>query len=684
MPSSCLVRSLAAVTVLFAAPGWPCAGEDGEPVSYFDAAVLSRPGLQPFLYTPGASFHERAVPPGDENLDEWAQFFEGKVDRAAWAQLLYRDGLERLDALINRLSAKQPVAPPPADAAFFAFPDRPRLLAALMYVGFAKRVEPIALAARPADAWSEPVVVDRAAQAPRIDRLSAAGAKQAAAERDPFLRQRYAFQLLRLQFYRGDAPKVLALAETWRSELSRPGVIGARALCTVGGALRRSGDLARANLAFARAWDASDDVKEVALVSLKLASEKDLAATLALAQTPRERAVVWTLLGARGSELRALEQVRTLAPDSDLQGLLLARAVVKAVGKVEGAGAVDGARLVRWLRSEVAKQPRSFQLQLALAHTGAARADAKAFAAASAAAALAPADAATQRQLRVTSAYALLSAPGPLDEALLLRHVAPLLTAPVGSDFDAFVREALSRRWATQAPVLSAAFLGAPKGFDLRSLLALEAFLAGGGKTPVEQLAVQGWTAPPQRLARHIALARLAGADAVGAQAAFASDASPLGADPFWLHARDCLECDQADTARPTVTRAQALTRMAALQRAGSPEALVELGTALYNFTEWGNACVGEHELNQAFFQSAAALARRALQAKDREVRARAALLLAKTELQAFYQSPAYVSDRVDFQAGEGFRALAGLEDTRFAREVLAECGYYRTFRGKR
>lgn len=680
---SALALVFALVPSLALACGWD--GSIEEP-TFFDALAFVRPGHHPFLYAATSRFHERSAPPSDQNVDEWLRFFDGKLDREAWSQLLYRDDLKRLDALINQLKGKQDAKAAAKDRAFFTFSERDRLVAALMYVGFAKRVEPIALAARPADAWSDPVAVDRKAQFPTIDKLFTAGSRQAEAERDPFLRQRYAFQLLRLQFYRGEHAKVVELSERWRTELAQPGVIAARALCTLGGSVRRLGDVPRSNLLFARAFDASDDTKELAALGAKLDDEKTLAATLALASTPRERAVTWALLGSRGSELRAIKEVSALEPGSDLLPLLLARAVVKAEVNAEGDPPERRAKalapLADWLRAEAGKQrPAPFLLQLSLAHVEAAAQDARALPHALEAAKRAPTDAASQAQAHVTTLFAALSSPGALDEALLVREATPVLAGQKRTPFSGWVRGRLAERWAKRDLVLSTVFSGVARGTDADLLLKVKAFLAKPDKSPLEQLAESAWL--DDSLDRRIAVAFMAQGDAARAAPGFASDSAVLQADPFLLHARDCLECDLSRPGKKTATRAQVLARMAALQRSGKPADLVQLGTALYNSTEWGNACLGLHEFNQDLFRATAQVARKAMETSDREVKARAALLLAKAELQQFYETPAHAPLSVDFRPGDGFRALATLEDTKFAREVLAECGHYRTFRGR-
>jgi hypothetical protein len=182
------------------------------------------------------------------------------------------------------------------------------------------------------------------------------------------------------------------------------------------------------------------------------------------------------------------------------------------------------------------------------------------------------------------------------------------------------------------------------------------------------------------------------------AAAAFtrAGDATVSQFDPFALQIRDCFECSHPPPplamGRAALAAALAREQKAA---AGTGEqaarAHLRLGTALYNvshFGAWRDFCVnagpddvcqnparndparaGEH------FRAAAKLT------ADPELAAQATFGAAKCELVAFQSD---LNHQGDFRAGPAFHALRErYARTRYAAEVLRECGYYRSFAGR-
>lgn len=125
-------------------------------VTFFSPEVITDPLCTPFLATPfrrfyGVSAEANLADLSEANLDEWDAFWGGKLPRRVWAELLYRAPLDRLDNLIFRLKGRPQAAQVAEDEPFVAFPERDVLIAALYYVGFAKRVEPYAT--ERADHW---------------------------------------------------------------------------------------------------------------------------------------------------------------------------------------------------------------------------------------------------------------------------------------------------------------------------------------------------------------------------------------------------------------------------------------------------------------------------------------------------------------------------------------------------
>jgi hypothetical protein len=170
--------------------------------------------------------------------------------------------------------------------------------------------------------------------------------------------------------------------------------------------------------------------------------------------------------------------------------------------------------------------------------------------------------------------------------------------------------------------------------------------------------------------------------------------AAPLGTDPFVIHIRDCHDCDQERYQRSTWTRAGFVRRMAELRaQADQPgpagaAAAFQLGNGYYNITWFGNArSFLESTHAKASPATAEAWYRRAFErSNDREAKARAAFMAAKSELAAMIED----KNLDDVSAAElpvpktWFPIVKQLADTRYYREILAECGHYRRWAKRR
>src|SRR5262249_22787583 len=158
--------------------------------------------------------------------------------------------------------------------------DRPKLIAALFYAGFAKRVEPLATAAWHQQGEGSP-------QPAEVESLATGG--KAALERAkkwPFLRRRYAMQLVRLHFYARDYAGAVGAYEQHRADLAQGTAEGWRALSAAAGALNRLGKTAEANHGFAAVFAGYPVLAPSALLSFRPQEETDWRRTLELAKSP--------------------------------------------------------------------------------------------------------------------------------------------------------------------------------------------------------------------------------------------------------------------------------------------------------------------------------------------------------------------------------------------------------------
>jgi hypothetical protein len=65
--------------------------------------------------------------------------------------------------------------------------------------------------------------------------------------------------------------------------------------------------------------------------------------------------------------------------------------------------------------------------------------------------------------------------------------------------------------------------------------------------------------------------------------------------------------------------------------------------------------------------------------ANTKEQKAQAFYLISKCELAEYYNSRGE-EDEADFVAREGFQGLKEMEDSKFRKMVIQECGYFKTY----
>ncbi|HEY0192234.1 MAG TPA: hypothetical protein VGC42_14030 [Kofleriaceae bacterium] len=192
----------------------------------------------------------------------------------------------------------------------------------------------------------------------------------------------------------------------------------------------------------------------------------------------------------------------------------------------------------------------------------------------------------------------------------------------------------------------------------------------------------------PEKLAYELAVRGALDGDFAAAAKAFAASprlSSRLAVDPFVTHIKDCRQCDELRYARAPWTHASVFARLAQLAKlaAGTGEpaaaAAIEIGNALYNFAEWGNARGVLHETHQDSSNTAPALPwyQRAYElTRNKERKAMAAYLAAKAEHGS--QAPTATDDDSPPRAYVWFPRLKQLSDTRYYKQVLRECSTFR------
>jgi hypothetical protein len=694
--SSCSLGSVAALGLLALAlassPGLARACTGGDPdvagETTFDPRVIGDDAPARLFYDPYAEGYG-GLCDGEcakrELLADWMPYLAG-VEAGDWSKVLFEADRDAIDKLIFFLQGKQPVPAGWERSSLVKLTGegREKVIRALFLVGFARRVEPFAVARDGDDgAARKPKTGDPAA-------LQRAGEKAFAAAKDPFLRQRYAFLLLRLRFHRQDWPGAMSFFEANAAALEAPSTsLRWRARYYLAGAHWRSKRYAEANLELARVATAAPGLAGSAVRDFHPLEESDWQATLALAKTPREKAWLWALVGVTQDGTAAMAEIGKLDPSSRWLALLAVRevnrleyrkgdlaALERTCAELAGKKGVDRP----WLLEAVAAHAAALRGELASTRRRLQRVEA-----------LAPAANArlkTQEQATLALALARTWKPGSAkvgDE--LAQKIPPSGTGQVQTAWYA-VRTILSKT-CEAAGMREDAELFVPTAGPSKEAWSEPGFIealvkrVSTPKTPFERFMVEGSGYTPALLQAELARLHLVRGEFPAASRLLASlgDQPSLGTDPFVMHVVDCHDCDHKDNEISAWTLRSYAERLAALQEQAkgtgpaAAKAAYELGSGLYNLTWHGNARMVLASSHQALTDTTMAEGwfKRAYElAEDRELKARAATMAAKCEL---------ARDESATVSKTWYPALRTLEDTAYEKDVLKECGWYREWK---
>jgi hypothetical protein len=702
-----------ALALLPARRSLACAGDEPsvQDATMFAPEVIGSPADAPFFFDPYQPFADgrQGVPDfAAPNLDEWDAFFGKRLSRKAWSDLLYKAPLERVESLVAVMKGQRRVES--ADAVFMDYPERLPLVAALHYVAFAKRVEPFATARTSASAWDPPRKLTDADRA-KAERLVESATHAIEATQSPFLRQRYAMQIVRLRFYVGQYEETIGAFDKYKNDFSDKSSAAWRALGYKAGALYKSKSYGYANYIYSQLFGQFAPMRRSALWSFHPQDERDWNEALSHATSAREKAVLWQMFGIAKNGARAIREIYALDHGSDLIPLLLVREVNRAeVDASQGRPArAQTASLAAFLDQTIArggKLDRPYVWDMAAGHLHAVLGQsAPAERALARAAKTAPNDAVVQRQLRASRFYAYLRGTHRPDadyEARLVDDMGWLMnessSVPRLHVLLAWARTRVAQtyRKANNAP-MALCFGNAEDDPLYRSPAQIDALIAildKPNKSAVENLALNTFRGDKTKLVEAKALQALYAGDFKGAAKMLATvKTAKLSADPFTIHIRDCHDCD-ARARHSEYSKADFAQRLADLQAASAtisdktPALYFELANGLYNMTHYGNAralYVGTpFASNRAVYDTSRAEAyyKKALElSKDPEFRAKAAFMAAKCELGTYYNKTSDEKRKADFKAGRWFQMLrTEFASTRYYKDILRECGYFRSY----
>jgi hypothetical protein len=550
-------------------------------------------------------------------------------------------------------------------------------------------------------------------------------------ETEPFIKERYWFQLVRYNFF-NDLPNCVPAFDNNKKDFENS-VMYYRSMAYAAGAYYKQKNYSKANYYYSLVFAGNDALKTVAHYSFHPQEEKDWQQTLSLCTNNKERITLWQMLGVfYADEMRSMKEIYKIAPSDASIDLLLTR----LINRIEmGDKATPKAILedYNWCRqiTDENKVGNPFLWNVStgyLAYLNNDAVTAKKYY--DAAGKKMPNTALAKSQLRLMqllNQVASLKTITATDEMALLPEFQWLynLTDSIAPSHLRFtnaqgvIKTALAKKYAAQGDLVkSECFVTHPEFYvSEKNVNDLKAFLSNEHQNAYDVLC---WNFSAKKendlweyqavlatfkddLDQAITLMRKAGGN----------EDSTLSGNPFNGKIVDCHDCDHAQKQKVIYSKLSFLQKMKELkdnvvaQKDIYNNALL-LANGYYNITHYGNARIFYEGAVLGSYQSTPydidsvfkpmltnnALAtkyyRLALQsATDDEQKAKCLYMIAKCERNDWYNKtffnsrnndPSYGNDsKVDFITWNAFSALRKYKNTQYYKDIIQECGYFKT-----
>jgi hypothetical protein len=680
------------------------------------------------------------------NIIEWENYFKQQIKKNDLSYILYDARLGEIDTLILSIKkADYPISDELKGNSILKAADTKSVLDFLFYTGFARRCEKYA--AYNVGWWDE----DRKNDNPLDDKegmakLADGGIKQIGNANSDFVRQRYAFQVLRLYYMSGENDKCIQFYTDRKKIIeSTNNSIKYRSIGYLAGAYNRNKQYGTANYFYSLAYDGCDTMKISAYFSFHPQEEEDWQQTLNMAKNTRQKAVLWQMLGIYRDPFRAMKEVYALDPKSDLLDLLLARTInveeehfLHQYGPY-GEGETDSLdyintgninkELVAFLKTTAGKEntAKPYEWNLAAGYLCWVIGDKDFQKYIDKAKQEAAKDTLVQEQIRLIELLDLVKL-GKAGDKKFEEKVAPELEWLRGEEHPREFRRGDAYRWVTKILetkyakdiVKSTCFKHELSDGEMHNddlLNTLKAFMDKKDKSAFETYAWRELQYSKTDLIEIQAVNSIYSYKLKNAMAHFNEDAAAgkekLTANPFMIHINDCHDCDHQDSEKTIYTKKEFVQKMIDMEdivqkNPKDAQTYFQLANGYYNMSYFGNSRdiydAKGYYIGSSFFEfweysntsgtdslpvyvncsKALEYYKKAIDAsKDPEFKAQCCFMAAKCEQNYFFcHKPKGYIG--DFKAGDYFAMMKSTySNTKYYQEVIKECGYFKTYVNK-
>ncbi len=331
--STIVLISIAALLPLYKLVQACADGGDYEAESTFFANdITAKPAFRPFYYTDGPKYYDdswynspESLP--DPNTDEWKSYTANAATGADIDSFIYKTSYNELKSLYGNIEKGTPLAMRPqfAGNTFTSWFEKSKDFEALGYLMYAKQCEPYVTTE---NEWDHPAV-----DTGKMSRLAKNGQQLYAAAKNNFIKDKYAFQVIRLCLYANKPAQAIEQFDKLTGMRENGSYTYWRSLSLKAGALFRMKRKNEAAYLFSKVFDQSDYLRKSAFVSFDWCTGQDAAPVLPLCKTPHERAVVYVMDGLHEYDQALPDIIAAYSADPQVTGLDVL--MTREINKVE-------------------------------------------------------------------------------------------------------------------------------------------------------------------------------------------------------------------------------------------------------------------------------------------------------------------------------------------------------------
>lgn len=322
------ILSLAVVS-LFYTNSNACAWSDPdyEYFNLFTQSIIKDKSYLPFLHTYSSRFFENYNPSmiPDDNIETWKKYFNNQLNYAETQNLVYKISMNDLNALKNG-TPTNPLLQKLGTGFYQKYKE------GIDYLIEAKYLEPymsINYIESENSFYYDRNENRKNATALDYNKTIAALTSLYNAARNPEIKQRYGYQLVRLNHYTRNYDSALQAFKTYIEPIKLKGTVYYMALDQLAGAQRGLEMNSDANWNFFQVFMNSKDRKESSFVSMKLSDTASFSNILKRANTNEEKNMAYFLLGYEdfNNPIPIMEKMFDINPDSEILKVMAVRSI---------------------------------------------------------------------------------------------------------------------------------------------------------------------------------------------------------------------------------------------------------------------------------------------------------------------------------------------------------------------